>query len=511
MTEQTHDQYGRPIYRLEYPKLVEFFQSMAPVTVIQGPVGSGKSKISNLKAWATAGAQKADRGGIRRTRGAVIRNTYPELVSTTMRTWKDTFPEELYGRIVMSKPAFQRMRVGDIECEVDFLALDKEDDVKKLRSSEYTWAYINELQYIPKVLFDEIQSRIEMGRFPAMKDGGPTWHGLWADMNAADDDHFIPMMTGQTEWPDNMPEDERASLQWPPEWKFIMQPPGLLEIIGPDNKPSGEYKPNPAAENVKWLADGAYMKMVRGKSRAWIKSHVLNQVALVIDGDPVWPWFRREVYVASRIVEPIVGHDIWVAADFGRKPAALFGQFVNNRVILIDEMQAFNEGAVTFAPKVKRRLEQKYAGFSARFCGDPKGADKTQTDDRSAYDVWASLGMKITPAPVKQNNLQERIEAVEYLGSKMYDGKPRLFISPQCRSLIVGMEGRYCYEKKQNSEETRAEPKDNNYTHLCDCLQYMAITMGEGKRMIGKEPRMPGGPPGGVRVHKPKTMRRISA
>ena len=95
MADPTHDQYGRPIYRIEYPKLAEFLQSTAPVTVIQGPVGSGKSKISNLKAWVVAGGQKPDRGGVRRTRGAVIRNTYPELIATTMRTWKDTFPEDL--------------------------------------------------------------------------------------------------------------------------------------------------------------------------------------------------------------------------------------------------------------------------------------------------------------------------------------------------------------------------------------------------------------------------------
>ena len=508
MTEQERTADGRLIYKVEYRELSRFMLSTAPVQVIQGPVGSGKSKAANLKAWKVAAEQQPGNDGIRHTRGAVIRNTYPELTTTTMRTWKDTFPEEVYGRIIMSKPAFQRIRVNDIDMEIDFLALDKEEDVKKLRSVEYTWAYINELQYIPKVIFDEIQSRIEMGRFPAMKDGGPTWHGLWADMNAPDDDHFIAMMTGQTEWPENMPDDERASLQWPKEWDFFMQPAGLLEVPGPDGKPSGTYRPNPDAENVKWLAPDAYMKMIRGKTRAWIKSHVLNQIALVIDGDPVWPWFRREVYVAGKVLEPIKGHDIWVTADFGRKPAALFGQFVNNRVVILDEMQAFNEGAVTFAPKVKKRLEQRYAGFSFRVFGDPKGADKNQTDDRSAYDVWSAHGMKVTPSPVKQNLIQTRIEAVEHLGASMYDGRPRLLISPNCRTLIVGMEGRYCYEKKMNSDETHTEPKDNNYTHLCDCLQYKVIAMGEGRKMAGLKAI---GEMRAARVYKRKTMRRVTA
>lgn len=500
---------GQLIYKVEYPTLAKFMQSTAAVQVIQGPVGSGKSKVCNLKAWAVAATQKPGAGGLRCTRGAIIRNTYPELVSTTMRTWKDTFPEEQYGRIVMSKPAFQHIRVGDISMEVDFLAMDKEDDVKKLRSSEYTWAYINELQYLPKVIFDEIQSRIEMGRFPAMKDGGPSWHGLWADMNSPDDDHFIAMMTGQTEWSENMPQDERDALRWPAEWDFFMQPPGLLEVMGPDGKPSGQYRANPAAENTKWLAPDAYLKMIRGKTRAWIKAHVLNQVALVIDGDPVWPWFRREVYVAGSVLDPVKGHPLWISLDFGRKPAALFGQFINNRVVILDEMQAFNEGATTFAPKVKRRLEQRYAGFDFKVTGDPKGQDKNQSDDRTAYDVWRSHDMPVTPSPVKMNMIQTRVEAVEHLGSSMYDGRPRLLVSPACRTLIVGMEGRYCYEKKQGSDQTRAEPKDSNYTHLCDCLQYMVISMGEGRKMAGLKPLAE---LRGVAVYKGhRSRRRVSA
>jgi hypothetical protein len=288
---QRLDEYGRPIYEIEYPVLSQFMMSKAFVQVIRGPVGSGKSKICNLKLYAIASQQVPDRGGIRRSRFGVIRNTYPELVTTTMRTWRDTFPEEVYGRIIMSKPAFQRIRVGDIEMEIDFLALDKEEDVSKLRSLEYTGFYVNEMQYVPKVLFDEMTSRA--GRYPAMKDGGPTWRGVIGDMNAPDDGHFIPMMTGEVEWPENMPLADRLALSWPHDWDYFMQPPGMLEIYGADGKTIEAYRDNPAAENVKWLPPGYYREQIKGKSRAWIKSRILNQIALVLDGDPVWPWFRR--------------------------------------------------------------------------------------------------------------------------------------------------------------------------------------------------------------------------
>lgn len=481
---QRFDPYGRPIYEIDYRVLGQFMMSSSFVQVIRGPVGSGKSKLCNLKLYSVASQQAPDRSGVRKTRWGVIRNTYPELTTTTMRTWRDTFPEEVYGRIIMSKPAFQRIRVGDIEMEIDFLALDKEDDVSKLRSLEYTGFYVNELQYVPKVLFDEMTSRA--GRYPAMKDGGPSWCGVIADMNAPDEDHFIPMMTGEVEWPENMPMDERAALAWPHDWDYFMQPPGMLEIYGSDGKTIEGYRDNPDAENVKWLPPGYYKNQIKGKTRAWIKSRVLNKIALVIDGDPVWPWFRREVYVAGRALEAIAGHDLYVIADFGRRPAVLFAQEINNRVCVLEEMQGFNESAVTFAPKVKRRLEQHYAGFNVHYFGDPKGADKMQNDDRTAYDIWKANGMPMKPAPVKQNLIHTRIQAVDYLGSSMYDGKPRLLIDPRCRTLIIAMEGRYCFEKKRAGDlESKTDPKKDRYSDLADCLQYLAVSMGEGRAMIG--------------------------
>jgi hypothetical protein len=117
-----------------------------------------------------------------------------------------------------------------------------------------------------------------------------------------------------------MLEDERNALAWPPTWDFFMQPPGLLEVRGDDGAVIG-YDDNPAAENLKWLPPGYYGNLIAGKSRAWIKSRILNQVALVTDGEPVWPAFRRELHVAKDILQPVRGYPIWIGADFGRSPA----------------------------------------------------------------------------------------------------------------------------------------------------------------------------------------------
>jgi len=120
--------------------------------------------------------------------------------------------------------------------------------------------------------------------------------------------------------------------------------------------------------------------------------------------------------------------------------------------------------------------------------GDPKGQDKTQTDERTAYDIYRANGIPMQASPVKQNLIDTRIEAVEHLLGQLYDGRPRLQISPNCRTLIAGMEGWYCFERKARSSEIKTEPAKNRFSHLADCLQYLAIAMREGRAMLGLTP-----------------------
>jgi len=473
---------GRIAYQIDAgTQLAAFMMSAAPVQIIQGPVGSGKSKICNLKVWSIASAQGAMRDGVRRTRWGVVRNTYPELKTTTIRTWEDTFPQSEFGTIKWSMPISQVMRMGDVEAQIDFLALDKVDDVKKIRSGEYTGFYVNELQYLPKELFDEMTSRA--GRYPAMKDGGPTWYGVLADMNAPDEDHFIAMMTGQVEWPLNMPDDERAAMEWPKEWDFFMQPSGLLEEGAPDG--TTRYRQNPAAENLKWLPPGYYTNQIKGKTRAWIKSRVLNKIALVVEGSPVYPNFRPEFHVSREALLPVPRHDVLVALDAGRWPAAIFMQEIGGRVYVQYELLGFNEPATVFAPKVKRFLEHRYPGWTARFVGDPKGFDKGQATDDSAWEVFRFNGMEVAAAPVKMNEIETRVGALAHILDDNPSGIARLQISPLCRTLKVGLEGKYFLEKDETGV---TKPCKNRYSHPCNAAEYGLLGLGEGRRMVGVNP-----------------------
>ena len=464
-------------------KAADFLTSNNSVDYIQGPLGSGKTKALCIRVLRHAQEQmKSPKDGLRYTRWAMVRNTMPDLIRSTIRTWRETYPEEVYGRVKLGAVMHHFIRFADVHCEVDFLSLDKAEDVKKLRSTEYTGVCFNELPFIDKPLFDEADSRL---RYPPQEHGGPTWRGVLADGNAPDEDHWLATMTGQVDMPPGISTDERKMYEWPPEWGLYMQPPALIEQFNANGILEG-YTVNPKAENLANLPKDYYDRQLRGKTRSWIDSRLMNRVALVVEGNPVWPMFRREYHVSRQPLVPNKDYEVLVSLDFGRVyPAALFGQEINNRINLQYEILGFNEPASVFAPKVKRFIEQKYPGFRVRFTGDPKGQDKGQQTEQSSYDIFKFHGMHVVPCPVKQNNIELRTEAVAFALNDNPSGIPRMIISPLCRTLIVGCSGRYHLTREEYGE---LKPKKDKYSNLCDTLQYFCISLGDGRRAAGFAP-----------------------
>ena len=189
---------------------------------IRGPVGSGKSVSCCVEIFRRALAQKPNKQGIRRSRWAIIRNTNPQLKTTTIKTWLDWFPEEQWGKFTWSVPYTHMIKKGDLELEVLFLALDRPEDVKKLLSLELTGIWVNEAREIPKSIIDACTMRV--GRFPSMRDGGATWTGVICDTNAPEEDHWWPIMSGEVPVPDHIPREQAKMLVKPDNWSFYTQP-----------------------------------------------------------------------------------------------------------------------------------------------------------------------------------------------------------------------------------------------------------------------------------------------
>ena len=81
-------------YKPDGNVLKEFLKDDTFFRGIRGPVGSGKSVACCIEIIKRAINQKPSDDGIRKTRWAVIRNTNPQLKTTTIKTWLDWFPED---------------------------------------------------------------------------------------------------------------------------------------------------------------------------------------------------------------------------------------------------------------------------------------------------------------------------------------------------------------------------------------------------------------------------------
>jgi hypothetical protein len=265
-----------------------------------------------------------------------------------------------------------------------------------------------------------------------------------------------------------------------------------------------DYELNPEAENLRWIPKingrPLYLETIKGKSKRWIDSRIMNRITAPVEGTPVWPMFVEETHVAKQVLKYNPGHPLYVGLDFGRTPAAVIGQIINDRWVILGEVIGNDMGATTFAPIMRRWLFQNCPGLvdgdsigaleeavrasRLRLYGDPKGQDKTQADEQTAYDVFRDHGLRVTPAPIPSNSIQTRIEAVEFVLNGMRDGMPRFLLSPNCRTLKMGMAGGYHFKK---GDAVKAEPAKNRYSHPCDGLQYLILGAGEGRVMIGRE------------------------
>ena len=76
-------------YKPGGPVLKEFLKDDSFVRGVRGPVGSGKSVSCCIEIMRRACQQEPDKSGVRRSRWGVVRNTNPQLRTTTIKTWLD--------------------------------------------------------------------------------------------------------------------------------------------------------------------------------------------------------------------------------------------------------------------------------------------------------------------------------------------------------------------------------------------------------------------------------------
>lgn len=471
------------VYQPDGDVLTEFFWNRDRFSCIQGPIGSGTSSASCHKIWAMASEQEPDYDGVRRTRWIITRDTYKSLRETTVKTWLEWFPEEVWGTFIRSEPMFHHLKrdhpSGDgtkIDCEVIFLAIPDPDVAEAvLASYEITGFFMNEGQFAEKEVIDELLSRCS--RYPSMKNGaGATWFGGWMDMNAPVEGHWVPYMRGDIPLPPEMTEDEKKPYQKPDNWKFYVQPPGLIERIV-DGKPV--YEMNPRAENQRWLKE-PYTEKIEGKKKEWIDRRVLNKVGLYMHGKSVYPTFSEADHISDREQDPVEGLPVIVGLDGGRYPSAVFLQEINGCWWVLSEVTHENMSSELFAPIVKKHIAKRYPMFKIEFWGDPRMLDRNQTTETTSGDVYGKLGMTIFPA-TSDNDVETRRSTVEAVLERRNGFK----VNPSCLMVKRGMAGGYHYRKLKGTAGLYApSPVKNAYSHTIEALENGLIGGGEGRKLI---------------------------
>lgn len=454
---------------------------------IRGPVGSGKSVGCCVEIFRRALEQKKAPDGKRKSRWAIIRNTNPQLKTTTIKTWLDWFPEETFGKFTWSVPYTHNVKLGDVELEVIFLALDRPEDVKKLLSLELTGIWINEAREVPKSIIDACTMRV--GRYPSMRDGGASWTGVIADTNAPEEDHWWPIMSGEVPIPDHIPREQAKMLVKPDNWNFFTQPAGMLEERN-DEGEIEDYKPNSKAENRKYMREDYYPNLIRGKTKSWIDVYVMNKLGHVQDGKPVYQMFAPDVHIAKEEIPIAADMPVYVGVDFGLTPAAAFGQKVRGRWLIQSEIVAVDMGIVRFAEVLRNELSSRFGACSEVFIyGDPAGDFRAQTDESTPFQILRGAGLRAFPAP--SNSVDLRLESVSSQLTKMVEGKPAFMIDRRCPQLIKGFEGGYQYKRMEVSGERYADKPDKNmFSHIHDALQYLMLGAGEGRALMNSQKPM---------------------
>lgn len=435
------------------PTIAKFAACTSEVQLLLGPLGGGKTTGVLMKHLAMSCHQKPTRGGIRKTRWAVVRNTRQQLRDSVLKTVFDWLPPD--GKHVIWRETdmtmllkFQLPDDTYVQSEFLFRPLDDEDDARRLLSVEYTGGWLSEFREIPIHLLKDLESRT--GRYPSIGvDGvGATWSGVVGESN---------MPTRGSSWYEFMEVDRPAKLS------VFKQPSGIAAD----------------AENTQYLKPDYYSNLMQGATKSWQQAHILCEYPDSLDGKAVFgATFDSSVHVAVGPLRPIKGSfapPLIVGVDQGRSPAAVIAQVEpTGRVNIFKGVHGAGMGMEAFVKQILQPalLTEQFVGIPILMVIDPAGYRKTEVRDECPADILKARGFRVTPAP--SNALERRISAVERL-FMLRDG---IRIDPECKTLIQALGSKYQYKTKKNGDAEDQPEKKHPWSDLCDALQYIALVSG---------------------------------
>lgn len=491
------------------PVAKRFVHDRAFIRNLMGPFGSAKTTSCMQAIIMATMWQHPDRNGVRWSRGVITRATYGQLHDTVIKDWHAWFPPtkanwnggDNESRIRLQIPGF-----GDLMIEALFRACEDRTKAEQVfKGQQLTWLWPNEIDTQDPGVVEFGLPRL--GRYPPASKGGCAWYGMISDMNAPDIDNYTYDLL------------VNGDMKMPPEQIEAMQ-----ELLGKDFRISFHKQPGgmePDAENLMNLPRGYYERLMIGKSENWINRFVHNKFGAVRNGQPVYPEYQDEFFCAGAPLTPIPGIPVCIGVDGGSTPAVLFGQLDDHGTIrVLAELVVFAGSAEEALERFSEEAFGELAGEfwlehygKSEFGGgwyDPAALYGDEYKQSWSSGFWKAFCKKagkamgkgkgrFRAAPAKGNRLPERLAAVRQR-LVIEHGRPRLQISPTCRHLRRGFNNGYVITRVQLSNgmgRWKDEPLKNDYSHVHDALQYLALGLtkrgaqadGEDRDTRGDRPR----------------------
>lgn len=468
-------------------------ESDKPVKMICGPYGSGKSCACAVDVLSYACAQAPAADNVRYTRIGVIRSTYNELLTTTRKSLLEVFPSEcgtITGGGIYPRGLYQ-IPLPDgttAQIELNLIALAIVSDCEKLKSLNWTFAWINEATGIIPEVFGTVQQRV--GRFPSADMGGVSWGGIIMDFNMPTPGTWLYELIHNV--PDN--------------YLYVAQPPAAFEKFDENGK--RYYEVNADAENLRnlgafeqgdpteFVSEEDYDAYLLMKGRRYYQNQIdtllrmgridviQNQYCMmdvpIVEGKPVYSNFSYERHVADHVLEPVMFQAIIIGMDqSGIHPAAVVLQMQSYKWCVLDEIYADGEGLEDFLyGMLVPLLRDKYATCPVTAALDPSNT-RDQWTATTPKQRMEELGIKAVTEI--SNSPKIRIQTVEHMLNLNTGG---LLVSPNCELLIRGFQSEYRYRRLKASGTMGAvytpQPEKNSASHPHDALQYACLLIQKG-------------------------------
>lgn len=450
--------------------------SRAPVAMIVGPVGGGKSTGSARRCLRVATWQHpSPRDGVRRARILCICPTYRRAWDTVMPSYFKVFPKTM-GEFRGSRgdPADHifdmNVTIGGVAAqlhvEVLFRAVNDLDIEDFFRGFEFTAIWLPEADTNGDLKAILSLGGTRVGRYPEPEDRPETaetvaYKGIFGDANA-------PIIG--THFHTRFYLEHRKNLTD----QLFRQPGG--RSVNAENM-----------QNLKRI-EPDYYNIMAGKLDAYdVRRMIDNLPGFGRHGQPVQPNFDGDRHVATRSLEIDPSLTVYIGVDAGSgalTPAATFkqrgysGQWRTFAEIFLGKSQM---NMPDFAREIRSTLNSRFGRHhrngeaDALICIDPAAASRNaMTEYTTAQELQNLTQIETQLAPT--NDPKKRRSTTDWLFlNNVGPGEPRLIIDPDCHGLIQGYAGGFHYQKRGSI--ISPTPHKNEFSHVCEADEYAHLTI----------------------------------